>query len=131
VAGLGNIFEPETSRPRGPDLRCKVKVPQRALGRDGGVEVEVPLELEHEGRAVARATSPHDDPRKVRLHLPDSLPEGAVLRLRGQGGLRDGGAPGDLYVEVEVTGGAPLGAVAWVGVALAAGAVLAAVLAYV
>lgn len=102
MVGLGNILEPDSDRPKGPDLRVKVQVPRSALGREGGALVGVPAEIEHDGRPIARAASPHDERGKVRLHLPAEIPEGAVLRLRGQGGRREGGVPGDLFVEVEV-----------------------------
>ena len=102
VADLGNIFQPPTTGARGPDLRCVVHVPPRALGLAEGYEVDVPLELEHEGQRVPRAVSSHDVGSRVRLYLPESLPEGALLRMRGLGGRQEGGAAGDLYVQIEV-----------------------------
>lgn len=127
VAGLGNILAPEATGPRGPDLRLRVKVPSKDLGREGGVLVKVPASIEHEGRAVPRAASPHDPKGRLRLHLPAQVPEGAVLRLRGQGGLQEGASPGDLYIEVEVVQGrGGVVALVWLG-ALAAGVAVAAI----
>ena len=42
------------------------------------------------------------------LRLPQPVPEGAVLRLRGLGEAppREGGSAGDLYVELEPVDGA-------------------------
>lgn len=102
MTGLGNIFEPVTEGPRGPDLKFLARVPRRALGRPGGISVRVPAHLPTDTGLVPRARSGHDDRDSVQLHLPEDLPKGAILRLRGQGGVLEGAAPGDLYVQVEV-----------------------------
>lgn len=101
---LGSIFEAEEAGPgvRGSDLRVTVQVPPEALGRPGGYAVRIPLELELDGQRVRRAPSPHDRGDRVQLVLPAVLPAGAVLRLRGQGGVSPSGPSGDLYVAVEV-----------------------------
>lgn len=102
---LGNVFEGfDEGRVRGPDLRVSVEVPRAALG--GSLRVAVPLRLAHEGDLVERAIEP-SDPEHLVLHLPASLPAGAVLRLRGQGGVRDQAAPGDLFVAIELVDRAP------------------------
>jgi hypothetical protein len=102
VGQLGNILAPALEGPRGPDLRHTVRVPTAALGREGGVWVEVPVRLEHQGARVPRRCSTHDRRGRVQLHLPATLTSGATIRLRGQGGLHEGGAAGDLYLTVEV-----------------------------
>ncbi len=99
---LGSIL-PEQNNHRGPDLRFKVVVPKSALGREGGYAVHVPRELEHQGEMVSRVCSELEKGETVKLQLPRSLPKGAVLRLRGQGGrLTEDGPAGDLFLEVEV-----------------------------
>jgi hypothetical protein len=100
---LGNVFEAlDEGTPRGPDLRVSVEVPRAALG--GSLHARVPPRLAHEGTLVERAGAEQDH---VVLHLPASLPPGAVLRLRGQGGVREDGQPGDLYVVIELVERAP------------------------
>jgi hypothetical protein len=94
------VFEGfESDQPRGPDLRVSIEVPREALGRP--LRVRVPMRLAFDGELVERASTP-DDPQHVILHLPTSLPAGAVLRLRGQGGVFEGGRPGDLFVAIEL-----------------------------
>lgn len=99
MTGLGNVFDAVAESGdghRGADLRVEVEVPPSSLGDPAGVEVRVPLTIEGQRRA-----DPHGDRERVRLHLPDELVSGSVLRLRGLGGLPEGkGAPGDLYVAV-------------------------------
>ncbi len=97
---LGNVFESlESDRPRGPDLRVTVEVPREALG--GSLRARVPLRLAAEGDLIERAAEP-GDPEHLMLHLPATLPTGALLRLRGQGGVREGEQPGDLFVAIEL-----------------------------
>ncbi len=103
MTGLGNVFdsfEGEQDSPRGPDLRVSVEVPRAALG--GSIRVQVPARLAADGDLVERIQAPGEDPDRVLLHLPGSLPAGAVLRLRGQGGGHPDGRPGDLYVVIEL-----------------------------
>jgi hypothetical protein len=102
VAELGSVFEAEDGSPRGPDLRVTVEVPRAALGAT--LRAPVPQRIAADGDLVERAVVGDDDPETIELHLPDSLPEGAVLRLRGQGGVgpREGGRAGDLMVVVEL-----------------------------
>ena len=106
---LGSIFDGDAEEgPRGPDLTWSVEVPRTALGASEGHYVKVPDTLMVDGRPVARAVSAHDDPRGTVLRLPAELPgDRAKLRLRGQGGVADGGRPGDLYVIVTVVDALP------------------------
>jgi hypothetical protein len=100
VAELGSVFEADEG-PRGPDLRVSVEVPRAALGAT--VQLPVPERIAADGELVERAVIGDDDPGLVTLHLPESLPDGAVLRLRGQGGLGAAGErPGDLWVVTEL-----------------------------
>ncbi len=108
---LGNVFEPfESGQPRGPDLRVSIEVPRQALG--GSLRVRVPARLAAGDDLVERACDPGDR-ESVILHLPASLPAGAVLRLRGQGGVHSSGLPGDLFVAVELVE-RPMRAEEWV-----------------
>jgi len=107
MAELGNVLEPETDAPRGQDLMVQVKVPRAALGHPDGYHVPIPRMIAAEGGYVERVASDHDDDDGVVLHLPEDFPSGGALKLRGQGGAceDDEGVPGDLLVEVELTGG--------------------------
>lgn len=99
MAGLGSIYEADGQTVSGPDLRVTAEVPRAALGQ--GVRVRIPRRLAADGELVDRV---HDeaDPDRVVLHLPEQLPAGAMLRLRGQGGVHDQGRPGDLFVVIEL-----------------------------
>lgn len=105
---LGSVFEPEEAGPRGPDLRVSVEVPRAALGAT--VMLPVPERLAADGELVERVVAEGDEPGLVTLHLPEALPEGAVLRLRGQGGRGAAGErAGDLWVVVELVDRPPRG----------------------
>jgi hypothetical protein len=100
-ASLGSIFDEDPAdeaKPRGEDLRFIVEVPRDALGDPGGFVAEIPLEIEQDGILVRRASFDEDD--GVPLRLPESFASGSMLRLRRQGGVREGGIPGDLYLKV-------------------------------
>ena len=120
---LGSIFEADDEqrggRMRGPDLHVTVDVPRSALGAVAGFAAEIPATLEHQGESVTRAPSP-DGEAGVRLFLPPELPDGAVLRLRGQGGVHPEGVPGDLMVRVNVVEPPPRPIGIWVATAVVA-----------
>lgn len=100
MAGLGNVFDAlEGDGVRGADLRVSVEVPRAALGH--GFRAPVPPRLAADDDIVDRVRS-EVDPEHVVLYLPKQLPDGAVLRLRGQGGAprAEGERAGDLYVSV-------------------------------
>lgn len=101
MAELGSVFEDDSDAgPRGPDLRVSVEVPRAALGAT--FHAPVPARIAVDGELVERAVLEGDVPGQVVLHLPEQLPERALLRLRGQGGLAPDAAPGDLLVLVEL-----------------------------
>ncbi|MFO7563774.1 MAG: hypothetical protein R6X02_14105 [Enhygromyxa sp.] len=107
MAELGSVFEADEG-PQGPDLRVSVEVPRAALGAT--VQLPVPERLAAEGELVERTVIGDDEPGLVTLHLPEALPEGAVLRLRGQGGVgAEGQRAGDLWVVVELVDRPPRG----------------------
>ncbi len=131
MTGLGNVFdaaEVDEDVPRGPDLELDVQAPRSALGRDDGWEVEVPPQLLADGVLVPRHIAPGDASDRLRLHLSAAMPAKARLRLRGAGGVIEGGRPGDLFVTVTVVDDPPargLPVLAW---ALIAAAIFAAVI---
>jgi hypothetical protein len=101
VAELGSVFLADDGGPRGPDLRVTVEVPREALG--ASFVAPVPERIASAGELIERVRLDGDEPGFVTVTLPETLPEGAVLRLRGQGG-RDaaGERPGDLWLVIEL-----------------------------
>lgn len=101
MAELGSVFEADEG-PRGPDLRVSVEVPRAALG--ASFHAPVPERLAADGELIERVQHGRDEPGFVELHLPESLPDRAILRLRGQGGAsaNEGESAGDLLVVVEL-----------------------------
>ena len=100
VAELGSIFEDQKpTGNRGRDLHADVEVPAWALSSADGVDVEVPEVLEHKGQPVRRACM-HGPQVTVRLN--PSLPDGAALRMRGEGEALAEGNNGDLYLHLKI-----------------------------
>lgn len=117
---MGSIFGQEGAEgPRGPDLRVDVEVPRSALGAPGGYKAHVPVTIEHEetGSTVQR-TVLDGDAEHLPLHLPRNFSSGAMLRLRGQGGVCPEGRPGDLYVKVHVVEDPSPPLARWIAVAV-------------
>lgn len=110
MSTLGSIFASSDPRgaPAGPDLLHTVQVPPAALGHPDGVWVEIPLQISTPDGQVARVLLDPDDGAWVPLRLPEGFPDGGRVRLRGQGGRRDGGPAGNLVLTVEVREDAPL-----------------------
>lgn len=101
VGELGSVFDDEDEElPRGPDLRVSVEIPRAALG--ASLRAPVPARIAADGDLLERVVLHGEDPDTVELHLPEQLPERAILRLRGQGGAIEGGRAGDLLVVVEL-----------------------------
>ena len=106
MSDLGSIYPERGEEPPGPDLHAAVQLPRGQLGQP--VKVSVPLELPTEaGDVMERALDPAGEGDQITLNLPKDLPDGATLRLRGQGGVVDGGPPGDLYLDIELVDAAP------------------------
>lgn len=101
---LGSCLDDGVSHPEGAptgrDLHVAVAVDLGDLGQDAGLCVRVPLRLLVDGQLIERSPSPPYQDERIRLHLPATLPPGAVLRLRGQGEPCPGGRAGDLYLQL-------------------------------
>jgi hypothetical protein len=109
MGSLGNVLEPDPAhagKPRGIDLHVEIEVPPSALGDPDGYAAKLSLRVPHAGERTQRFALPGEE-EFLRLHLPESLPEGAVLRLRRQGGVCEGGVPGDLFAKIKVSETAP------------------------
>jgi hypothetical protein len=101
VAEIGSVFDDEDPElQRGQDLRVSVEVPRAALGAT--LRAPVPTRIAADGELIDRVVLHGEDPDTIELHLPEQLPERAMLRLRGQGGALEGGRAGDLLVVVEL-----------------------------
>jgi hypothetical protein len=103
MGNLGSIFAEDPAdadKPRGEDLYFVVEVPRNYLGDPDGFLADIPEEIEKDGVMVKRAVVPGDD--GVPLRLPEDFPSGRTLRLRRQGGVVEGGLPGDLFVKIEL-----------------------------
>ncbi len=99
---LGSIFaERDETVPRGEDLRATVQVPRACIGHPDGVLVPLAQRLPFAGERMARARSSFEPEGQIHLRIPAGFQEGATLRLRGQGGVRDGGEAGDLLLRIE------------------------------
>lgn len=93
----------QTSEPgsRGPDLCARVEVSRAAITGGEGVVVSLASQLDGPGGPMEWTHRSEDPPGSVTLHIGTDFPEGGVIRLRGQGGCREGdSAPGDLHIEV-------------------------------
>lgn len=100
---LGSIYESSTG-PKGRDLVFELLLPPEAVGRKGGVRVEVPerLVVRNGFERATRVNLPQEDPGTLLLHLPGGFVSGSALRLRGYGEAHAQGQPGDLYLKVEI-----------------------------
>lgn len=101
MTALGSVFEPEGEGRKGRDLRHAITVRRDQLGAP--IAVAVPLEIALDDDVVARAVGPGEQGDQVVLNLPETVPSGATLRLRGQGEALVGGRPGDLYLTITIT----------------------------
>jgi hypothetical protein len=97
---LGSIYEQDDGGPRGRDLTAQVDVPQWALGAPHAVQV--PLDLPTASALVRRTIGPGDQGTTITLNLPEGVPDGVTLRLRGLGEAHAGGRSGDLYLQVQL-----------------------------
>jgi curved DNA-binding protein len=77
------------------------RVPQR--GEDIVYEIAIPLEEAASGGEKRISYRKNGKIEEVSVKIPRGIPSGKKLRLAGKGGEgRDGGPPGDLYLQVSV-----------------------------
>ncbi len=84
-------------RMQGDDIETQLTVSLEDIyrGATRNVTLQIP-ERDEEGR-------PRETTRNLNVRIPSGTPDGALLRLAGQGGAGlNGGEPGDLYVHVHV-----------------------------
>ena len=106
---LGSVFEETAAGPRGKDLHHRVEARRGDAASSEGASVRVPLRLsDDDGYVVSRRVNPNDQGDTIRIHLPADSPSPVMVRLRGMGGVLEGGSPGDLYLQVTLVGGGPL-----------------------
>jgi hypothetical protein len=106
MAQLGNIYDRGNRLgPKGQDLHYTVVVPSEAVGHTPGCLVRVPMELPGGGQRHRRVPAPGEKGERLSLQLPEGLPDGAILRLHGQGAPAEGGRPGDLMIKVQLRPG--------------------------
>jgi hypothetical protein len=109
MSELGSVFEDEPAGPRGKDLHHPVEATRGDAASAVGAVVRVPLKLSDEdGYVIPRRVNPDDDADTIRIRLPIDSPTPVMVRLRGMGGVLDGGNPGDLYLQVTLLEGGPL-----------------------
>lgn len=85
---------------RGPRGR---KRPAAAAGDDISARIEVPFRLAIEGGKVDVQVQREGKTETISVTIPQGLPDGARMRLRGQGLPGTGGGPaGDLLLDVQV-----------------------------
>ncbi|MCB9524706.1 MAG: hypothetical protein H6702_15215 [Myxococcales bacterium] len=105
MSELGSIYEDAGDEAPGPDLHTVLEIPRGDLGK--AVKVKVPLALPmDDGELIERADRAGEGD-VITLQLPAELPDGATLRLRGEGGVVDGGPGGDLYLQIRLVDVAP------------------------
>jgi DnaJ-class molecular chaperone len=79
------------------------KRPAAAAGGDLSARIEVPFRLAIEGGKVDVQVQREGKAETISVTIPQGLPDGARMRLRGQGLPGTGGGPaGDLLLEVQV-----------------------------
>ena len=105
MGALGSIYDDDDTPRAGRDLQASVPFPRARLGAPATVEIPLTLPLGDE--RVSRAIGPGESGSTVTLNLPTSLPDGAVLRLRGMGEWVEDGKPGDLYLTIQLTDATP------------------------
>ncbi len=84
-------------RARGEDLRARLRIDleEAYSGTTRRIDLQVP-EMDEHGNVRTR-------PHRLNVHIPKGVLAGQRIRLAGEGGAAPaGGAPGDLYLELEL-----------------------------
>lgn len=96
--GFGDLFGGGgAARPRGR------RRPARAAGEDVSARIDIPFKLAIDGGKTEMRFDRGGKAETISVTIPQGLPDGARMRLRGQGLPGTGGGPaGDLLLEVRV-----------------------------
>ncbi len=96
--GFGDLFGGGATRPRGRRGR-----PARAAGDDVTARIDIPFKLAIDGGKTDVRLDRDGKTETISVTIPQGLPDGARMRLRGQGLPGSGGGPaGDLLLDVHV-----------------------------
>ena len=96
--GFGDLFGGGATRARGRRGR-----PARAAGDDVTARIDVPFRLAIDGGKTDVRIERDGKTETISVTIPQGLPDGARMRLRGQGLPGSGGGPaGDLLLDVHV-----------------------------
>jgi DnaJ-class molecular chaperone len=96
--GFGDLFGGGATRPRGRRGR-----PARAAGDDVTARIDIPFTLAIDGGKTDVRLDRDGKTETISVTIPQGLPDGARMRLRGQGLPGSGGGPaGDLLLDVHV-----------------------------
>jgi len=96
--GFGDLFGGGATRARGRRGR-----PARAAGDDVTARIDIPFKLAIDGGKTDVRLDRDGKTETISVTIPQGLPDGARMRLRGQGLPGSGGGPaGDLLLDVHV-----------------------------
>jgi len=96
--GFGDLFSGGSPRARGRRGR-----PARAAGEDAAARIDIPFRLAIDGGKTDVRIDRDGKTETISVTIPQGLPDGARMRLRGQGLPGSGGGPaGDLLLDVHV-----------------------------
>jgi len=96
--GFGDLFGGGSPRARGRRGR-----PARAAGEDAAARIDIPFRLAIDGGKTDVRIDRDGKTETISVTIPQGLPDGARMRLRGQGLPGSGGGPaGDLLLDVHV-----------------------------
>lgn len=77
--------------------------PRPRKGRDAEHEITIPFDVALSGGRHSLRITRNGAPETIEVTIPKGMPDGAALRLKGQGEPgRSGAAPGDLLVRVRI-----------------------------
>ncbi len=81
----------------------KRRAPQQEPGDDISARIEIPFRLAIDGGKTDVLVDRDGQTETISVTIPQGVPDGARMRLRGQGGPGSGGGPaGDLLLEVAI-----------------------------
>jgi DnaJ-class molecular chaperone len=99
AGGFGDLFGAGRSRPGGRGRKRSTQLP----GEDVTARIDVPFRLAIDGGKTDVRVDRDGKVETITVTIPQGLPDGGRMRLRGQGLPGSGGGPaGDLLLEVRV-----------------------------